>query len=259
MSEEKIIDRIKKLLSLSQSSNENEAAQAAAMAAELMLKHEIEEAQVVGAGEAPDVIEEVEQESVAVSKQIVHWKGLILAGLAESMGCRMYYGNTYKTGKRQRTYMVAGQESKRQTIKYMYAYLVEEVERLANFAYREEILENKKSKVPKDDWPSARAWKNAFRLGAASTINNRLCEQRRKTHKEADKAGQSQALVVVEKAAEAVEVFMKREVPNLKKGSAASFSSGSGYGAGRAAGKNVGLGGAGKTLGAGAKQIGSGS
>lgn len=256
MSEEKIIDRIKKLLSLSKSDNENEAAQAAAQAAELILKHEIEEAKLADDSGDGGVLEDVEQESIDTTRQIVHWKGMLASGLARSMGCRMYYGNRYDSGKRQRTYMVVGQPSKVATIRYMYSYLCSDIERLVDFAYREEVLECRKSEV---EAPSARSWKNAFRLGAATTIYNRLVEQRQETHKAAAKVeADCTALAVVKTAEEAVEVFVSSRVGKLRKGQGAQHSSGSGYGAGSRAGKNVGLGG-GAALGAGTRQIGSGS
>lgn len=253
MSEEKIIDRIKKLLNLSKSDNEEEAALAAARATELMLKHEIEEAQL---GEVEEV-EDVEEQEADRTGQRVPWKSTLQNGLALSQGCQMYTSTKWDSDKRKKfvAYMIVGQPSKVATIRYMYQYLSNEIDRLADRAYRVEHRECRASKV---DPPSARAWKNAFRLGAASMIYSRLTEQRKKTHAKAKADGQSTALVVVAKAEEAVELHVKKHHPRMGKAAAASYSSGSGYGAGRAAGKKVGLGGGGKSLGAGAKQLGAG-
>jgi GNAT superfamily N-acetyltransferase len=253
MSEEKIIDRIRKLLSLSKSANEHEAAQAAARAAELMLKHEIEEAQL---GDE-EVVEDVEEEQVDETGQRVPWKAHLQNGLALSMGCQMYTHRRYAgagVGKMVCVYMIVGQPSKVATIKYMYQYLSAEVARLADVAYRQEHLECRRSGV---EAPSARSWKNAFRLGAASTIFKRLMEQRKETHVKAAAAGQGTALVVVEKAQEDVAVFVKKHHPRMRQAAAASYSSGSGYSAGAKAGRGVGLGG-GARLGAGARRLGSG-
>ena len=250
---DKIIDRIKKLLSLSNSTNENEAALAAGRAAELMLKHEIKEAQLC---ESEEDQEDVDVTQLDETGSIVHWKGTLMGGLADSFGCAMHFQKRRGGCKTVTAYNVVGQPSKVDTIKYMYAYLVGEVERLAGLAYRQEYLECKDSNV---DPPSSRSWKNAFRLGASSMIARRLRAQRKETHKEAEATGQGTALVVVKKAEEAVTAFVAQKFPKMKAAASASYSSGSGYGAGATAGKGVGLGGGGGSLGSGAKQLGSGS
>lgn len=253
MSEEKIIDRIKKLLSLANSTNEHEAAMAAGQAAELMLQHEIKEAQLCDTADEP---EDVDLMSLDESGQIIHWKGSLMAGLADSMGCKMHYHKNRVYGRKASTsYNVVGQPSKVDTIRYMYSYLVGEVDRLADVAFRQEHIECRKSGVPS---PSARSWKNSFRLGAAHTIATRLRAQREETHAAAADAGQGVGLMVIKKAEEAVGLYMKQKFPRMRRGAAASHSSSSGYGAGASAGKGVGLGSGGGRLGAGAKQLGGG-
>lgn len=269
MSDEKIIDKIRKLMKLATSANEHEAALAAAHATELMLKHEIDQAKLAESDDGAEELGEVDEESIDETGSIVPWKGNLAGGLAESQGCYFYYSATpYVRGQKQRrTYMIIGQESKRQTIKYMYQYLCAELIRLADEAFRKAILKHRAeakeyaaSGLEMGPPPSARAWKNAFRLGAASMIWKRLNEQREETHKEAEESGQSAALVVVAKNAEAVQVWKKENVKKLSKGRGGVFSSGSGFAIGREAGKTVGLGGGERALGQGsAKQLGSGS
>lgn len=275
MSEEKIIDKIRKLMTLANSANEHEAALAAARATELMLKHEIEEAQLA-VTEGAEVIEEVESQSIDETGSIVPWKGNLCAGLAQSMGCEFYYGSARGGAghKRHRTYLIIGQEAKRAMIKYMYKYLCAELIRLADLAFRKAVLKQRADYISEvkeykasglDAGPapkplSARSWKNGFRLGAATTIWNRLNKQRKETHQEAQEAGQTTALVVVAKNADAVQLWMKKNVKLSGKGRAGTTSSSSGYGAGREAGKSVGLGGGEKALGqGGAKQLGPGA
>ena len=252
---DKIIDRIKKLLSLSQSNNEHEAALAAGQAADLMFKHEIKEAQLC---ESDEDKEDVDVTSLDETGSIVNWKGNLMNGLADGLGCAMHFSQIKKRGEKMKTfYNVVGQPSKVDTIKYMYHYLVGEVDRLADKAYREEYMECKKSNVLP---PSARSWKNAFRLGASSMIAKRLRKQREESHKDAEDAGLGFALVVVKKSEEAVVAFVAKKYPKLKKAASATYRSGSGYGAGAEAGKGVGLGNSGNTkLGAGSKQLSSGS
>jgi hypothetical protein len=242
----KIIDRIKKLLSLATSANQHEAAQAAALAADLMLKHEIEEAALAPAEAAPEAVEESVLDELG--RQHVSWRGIIAAGLSKAHGCACY--GTKEKGIAQTR--VVGQPSKVATIRYMYAYLTSETDRLADVAYRDEVLECRKSDVPA---PSARGWKNGFRVGCAAEISKRLTAQRKETHAAARIAGQSSALVVVADAERAVERHMRREHPRLRSSSVRT-SSRSGVSAGRAAGGNVSLGG-GRALGRGAHQLGN--
>jgi len=251
MSEAKIIDRIKKLLSLANSTNEHEAANAAAQAAELMQKHEIKQAQLA---EEDEEVEVVNRFVIDESKHLINWRATLMNGLAKSFGCHMFTWRTYSGGKPKMSYNVAGQPSKVDTISYMYQYLVAEVDRLADTAYRQEHLECRKSKVSP---PSARAWKNAFRLGAANTIYRRLVNQREQTHKAAMEDGQSNALMIVKKNEAAVEVFIKEKFPELRPNARPVYTSRSGFQAGSEAGKSVGLGSASGRLGAGAKQLGA--
>jgi hypothetical protein len=249
---DKIIERIKKLLSLSKSSNEHEAALAAGRAADLMLKHEIQEAQLADSpSEGVDLME------MDKSGQVVHWKGNLMGGLADGLGCAFHYHRRRVAPGSRKTfisYMIVGQPSKVATIQYMYSYLTAEVTRLADAAYGQEHQECAASDVPP---PSSRSWKNAFRLGAARTIAKRLRAQRKETHDAARLSGHSNALVVVEAASKAVQEYVAAEVGPLSRGSQAAHSSRSGYQAGASAGAAVGLGGSGAKLGSGTKRLGA--
>lgn len=245
MSHDKIIDRIRKLLALSKSTNEHEAAMAAGQAADLMLKHEIEEAALSDAGDEP---EHVTDETLDTGKQTVSWKSAVANGLCQSFGCRSYH---HKRSGVSHT-LIVGQPSKLATVRYMYAYLVAEIGRLADEAYGAEHRECAKSRVPA---PSARAWKNAFRLGAAHVIYTRLVAQRKETHAAARLAGQGTALAVVKQGEVAVERYLKRKAPKLRAAPAPRYVSRDGFAAGKDAGADVSLGG-GHGLSAGTKQLG---
>lgn len=246
--QEKILDRIKKLLSLANSSNEHEAALAAARATKLMLEHGIAEAQL----EETDERENVGKIELEEGTKLPKWKSVVLNGLSIAFDCIHYYSRRRGAyGKRSTVFIVVGQPSKTATITYMYTYLVKEIERLADAAYGEEARECQASGIER---PGARAWKNAFRVGAAQTIASRVIKENKKVRAQAKAAGQS--LVRIDQDKTAVEVFVKNTVGPLGAGSGIKVSSRSGYAAGAAAGKNVGLGG-GKGLGAGNKRLGS--
>ena len=241
-----MVDRVRKLLALANSANEHEAAAAAAQAADLMVKFEIEAA-MLDTGCEP-VVEGPENEILdRGSRNRVPWKITIAGGIANSVGGQVYtHGGTVH---------VIAQPGKMATISYLYAYLVSEVDRLANVAYGREVDECEASYVSR---PSARSWKNAFRLGAAGVIRSRLSKQRAETKQAAKNkalaagngsrsstalATTTAALETMAKGETAVREFIRKNVGPLGRASGATHSSSSGYGAGRQAGQSMGLGG----------------
>jgi hypothetical protein len=155
----KIVERIQRLLALATSSNVNEAAAAAAKAQELMARYDIEQA-------ALDV--ESGDDDVAVSTEVLlemgarveGWKGILAAALGDANSAKVYTSKTFNSaGKTQNTFQIIGTKDQANTIRYMFAYLVNEVERLAKGADG-----------------SGRSYLASFRLGAASVIATRLRE-----------------------------------------------------------------------------------
>jgi hypothetical protein len=256
---ESVLTKIRKLLELSKSSNEHEAATAAARAAELMLKHEIEEADLEAAKpQAEQVVHPVVDEVIDENRRKVAWKFYILTALARAFGGDVYsWKYTDRIEKR-----VIAPAPAMQAIRYMYSYLTGEIDRLANTAYATEHAECKASGV---EAPSARAWKSAFRVGAATVIYNRLSEQRSQAHSVAKAAGKSQALAVINRQADALDTFKRTKhrwmftksgkERSWSSSSTAGRSSSSGYEAGQSAGRSVSLGG-GKQLGSGSRCLG---
>jgi hypothetical protein len=262
---EKIVDRVRKLLELANSANEHEAALAAARAAELMTEHQISEAEIaVKRGQAESAVEACADELIDGDEEgrSVTWRYWIVDGIAESLGGDVYRG----LGSELHAVVPA---SAMPTVRYMFAYLTREVERLANEAYAEEVRECAGSWcVP----PGARAWKTAFRAGAAVKIRARLIEQRKatiQTHRQASRtlvmgaADKCQALVIVDRQSEAVVAHVRKAAPwkftkSGKERGGRSVSCGSssrsGFDAGRSAGERVQLGG-GKALESGAKRL----
>lgn len=163
-----VVEKIKKLLKLSRSENANEAAVAAARAAELMAKYAIEEASI-RLDDSGRAAEPITEEVVEKSKKRVAWKGCIASGLAQAFGAKMFWMGGDIT--------LFGRKSALQAIGYMHQYLTREVERLADEAW-EEHMKEVRAKGITYYVQGTRTWKNGFRLGAASTIQNRLYQQR---------------------------------------------------------------------------------
>lgn len=251
-----VTDRIRKLLNLSRSANEHEAAAAAARAAALMAEHEITEAMVAERDTSRPDADVAPPEAIIESgrnpdrTRRVAWQEVIASALGRSLDCETYLWN----GR----LCVMGRESNVRTWEYTRDYLWSEVNRLADAAW----LTNGADLAAVGQVP--RQWKAAFRLGAADTIAARLQQAKREREAQrrtlAIEAGerlglpsgdtvQSTALALVDRALARVDADRKavREAFQIKtKGWRASASigagrRGSGYGAGREAGKSVSL------------------
>lgn len=266
---DKIIDRIRKLMELANSSNEHEAALAAGKAAQMMVEHQISEAELaVKRGQVDAQLEPFADELVDGDEngKITLWRFWLLNALAESMGGDVYrkFGSTL--------YVIAPQ-STMTTIRYLYTYLTNQVDELANMAYREEADECLSSGV---NAPGARSWKTAFRAGASHVISKRIQLARKVTINQfvqEHSYGPSNALVtiqaqmamtVLDKQRDALEVALKKAAPwrygkrgkELSGGSAnAGQSNSSGWSAGADAGGKVALPGGNKQLVSGQKLL----
>lgn len=241
---EQKIQQVCKLIELSKSSNQEEAANAAARAAEIMLKYQIEEADLE---KSPDnAVKPVKRTVVERTGKIVEWRNTLLWGLSKSMGCEFYYVSGNHRGD-EAMYVVIGDEDSARTIEYMYKYLANEVDRLAKDTW------NNEGKYDAD--ATARGWKSAFRTGCSQVIFNRLREQRKETFEQARLAGKSTAMMVLDKQHQ--DVMKYKDSLNLSTGAASTAGSASlsGYLAGRTAGENVNLGGN-YCLGQGAEKLG---
>ena len=152
MADEKVVDRVRKLLELSKSDNMNEAGNAAAAAQELMSKHAISQAML---DISPDEDETIENDLLRGSsaKQLETWKGQLGVATAEVNQCRCY-----RSGSDLR---VIGRPSDATTVRYLFSYIVREIDRLAIEGSRER-------------GETGRSWMNNFRLGATQEVCKRL-------------------------------------------------------------------------------------
>lgn len=248
--------RVRGLLKLSKSDNEHEAAAAASRAAKLIAEYQLNEAllRVDDDTRKPEAIlteAQIEGEQYHVRRDKRHkrvaWKGTIAAGVADSLGAEMWWdGNN---GIR-----CFGRETATQAWSYMCRYLYNEVDRLCEEAWSREGAAAARA------GQSPRAWKNAFRVGAANTIYSRLAAERRaqKKQREVEIAAaikqsvntdekmsrESVALTVLEKDQQEVEreyaVFGKQH--NFRATAAIGYvSSRTGYDAGKEAGERINL------------------
>lgn len=165
MSREASIRKVKHLLDLSRSSNIHEAGLAATRAQEMMLYYELSEADL-DTTEEPERLEDHTIDPGEGKQRMSIWKGYLAGGIARGFACRVYW-----SGPR---IHILGKPSAIQTVSYLYAYLVRELQEIAD----REWLAHKGSGI------HGKTWKYNFYLGAAGAIGSRLSENKTRIMRE---------------------------------------------------------------------------
>src|SRR5215469_2538003 len=210
-----ILDKIKKLLALSTSSNPNEAASAAAKAQALLAQYNLDLSQVEAhSGETSDYC----QQDIVVGG-VSRWRKTLMLVLARPNFCAVV---SYKGTER---ISIVGEPHNIEVVKYLYEYLVQQLEPMAATAYRQS-----------GSSMHARTWKDSFFYGAIASIDQRLKEQAQVF---ADTSEQSRALVVVKDAE--LRAAMKRYHPNVTPGQRKHLRSQDGFQQGVEAGQRIAL------------------
>ncbi len=158
------LQKAAKLLRLSKSDNPNEAALAASRAQEIIDRYRIE-TEMLGYAvngqqpEANEPIKDFHDDPLERLKRKSTWKARLAQHIANHNCCKMYNG-WYGPS-------VIGRPSDVATVRYLYVWLVQEVDRLAD----------------RDCKGNGHSWANNYRLGVVDTIGNRLYEQKKETEK----------------------------------------------------------------------------
>lgn len=245
----KILDRVRKLLKLSENAgSEAEAASAAEQATRLMDQYALSEA-LVRLDDPSVKPEAIKEESLEPDKDLAHskrvaWKETIALALGESLGVKVFWTNQYHGGRKRSDMRGFGRESAIQTWRYTCQYLWRQVDEFADEAFKTSGA------------TSPKPWKNAFRVGCAARLAQRILASKEQEDKEifarkADIIAQNLpedrtalALTVVEKDRDEVKEAYKARSKGFgtisRIGSTSSFS---GYRAGKEAGDRVSLGG----------------
>lgn len=184
-----VVARVRKLLELSKSSNEHEAAAAAGRAAHLMAENQVTEAMLAVQAEddperadVPEAVVDVALRTAEGTKRVA-WRASIAGAAARAFGCEWYYSGA--------SIHAVGAESATQTWSYVCAYLFAEVERLTDDAW----LKNGKDLVAVGELP--RRWKGGHRLGMAHVIAGKLYAMRDEEKKQRGAlAGKQVALLI---------------------------------------------------------------
>lgn len=178
---EKTIEKIRKLLALANSSNENEASNANAQAQKLISKFQIEQAEI-------DSGNKVKQEIVSFtietgSKSNILWKSRLANTLSEVNNCDFYTQkkqssepsktNPDKTASSYTIYIVIGSKSNVELVQILFELILNQVE----YFSKEYIPSEKSRTVGKSE-------KNSFKLGMVTRIGQRLRDTKEEVLKE---------------------------------------------------------------------------
>jgi len=153
--DDKIIDKIRKLLALGQSPNENEAKLAIANAQKLLMKHNLIMSDI------ENIQSETDSFVLDSGSRVANWKCDLAYAIAEHNYCRIliqrWRGTKQRPGKFQ--FVLIGKAHNVVIITEMYKYLVEAIDKMAV-----------KSKI------KGATGKNSYRLGVVEGIKERLLQ-----------------------------------------------------------------------------------
>jgi hypothetical protein len=208
---DKIFDRIQKLLALSKSDNVNEAASAAAEAQRLMLQHKIEAAdlELRGADHVAEPVGEELLEGTGDKKKSSGWRVSLAGTLSRAFNSHAYFH--FKSDK----IFIVGRHSDVQTIRYLMAYLSNEIERLCDRDWKDLIAGYKAGDYDDLSPPNAKAWRNSFKLGAVSAIEAKLVASHKAVESN-EVLNRSSAMVLVKKHDEIAKAEVEKKIKNMK-------------------------------------------
>jgi hypothetical protein len=219
MSISNIIEKVKKLLALSQSSNAHEAAAAAAKANALIDEYRLSVGQLQDTSNE-DPLTHDQSEPLLQADRAMRWRKTLAQALTKHYGC--YIWNN--TARRTVYYVVAGRKSDVEVLRYMFAYISLECER---------ITQNQAK-------GRGRTFAESYRRGFVDGVLSQLQASRATAVKA---SSDPMALVKLDDRAKDAEALVKGNV-RLEKGKKASYSrtDANAFYSGQSAGKALHLG-----------------
>ena len=212
MTKEEAISKVVKALRLAEKAGTaEEAATAVAIAAEIALRHGIEISEVDTSSSQPEeLIQDLGRNGEwldVFETALPTWKAFMASAISRANSCKVYSSRTWtpdrpvKVQYKDRvvvrtdraTLGIIGRAGDAQTVRYLYLYLVREIERLC----REQGLGR------------GRTWSNNFKHGAVLEIRRRLHEMKSRVETEYQQAGKSSALVRYNERSLSVERWAK--------------------------------------------------
>jgi hypothetical protein len=133
MASTEILDKIRQLKLLAQSSNLNEALSASAIADKLILKYRISEQELLQSGIGQEETPDEDSFILYETARVIRWKGSLATNIARHYGCIVWndcFHDPERNGRQVSRYRLVGRKSDREIVSFMFAWLVLEIERL---------------------------------------------------------------------------------------------------------------------------------
>lgn len=224
----KMIEKVKKLLSLSDSPNEHEAILAARRAKDILDKYNLTMTEI----DTPEINENVYDTG---SIQIKNWLAFLANGVAKNFNSQIYMvkgirkTNWNRNGKNAKLVFV-GSELDLEIVNYVFGYLKKTVETMTD---------NYLKSLPNRTNINKKTLKNSYVLGLVSEINKKITEFAKKddVSDEMSASGKTgKELIIIKK--DAIGEFLKDKNLKSKKRNTSKVN-GEAYNKGGADGKNV--------------------
>lgn len=211
-----ILNKIQKLLALSNSPNENEALCAAQKASELMLRHHISMADITDDGVTKKIIIESMPFELSDGKNKNKFNGSLASTVAKFFNCYVFwYGPNLQ---------LIGRREDLDSVLYLYRAFKNQIGELAD------ALWEKESRTSKEH---GKTWKHSFRFGMLTKLTERLNQQKAETTGTSSKT----SLIIFNEVETKVNDFVSNLT--LKKSVHSQIRSGSAYQIGYLTGDNL--------------------
>jgi hypothetical protein len=220
MTEEDILRRVRSLLALSTSNNENEAASAAAKAQELLIKYNLD-ASMLGSTTAKKE-EDIEQKYSSLDEADniqSDWKSRLAFAVAQGNLCELVIiGSRRRVSGDTRQLCWIGTPSNIAVAQYTYEFFARELERIADDKWKQ-VLKLKNLQKANPSWEiigsellsvSPAKWKTSFYFGAVKGIREKLIESKQQMQ---NANSNLNALIVLND--NALQEFKRRAFPYL--------------------------------------------
>lgn len=173
---DRVLARVKKMLAMADDKrgNPNEIATAAEQAARLMRKFNIEHAEVLaheirtGAGIMCDDIADPNYD-----RRIPHWYNVLATVIGRTLDCQCRLVWTRHDDKRQLAFKLFGHASDIQVAKWLFAYVLGQVQRLAEQDWKT-VMRDYQAQGRTITPPLRRRWKDQYRSGVVSGVIGRI-------------------------------------------------------------------------------------
>jgi len=230
----KIQEKIKKLLALSESSNQHEAELAMGRAQQLMTKYSIDMADVLVNVSADDIT----ADTAEIKGDSVAWIAILGMACGNLFDCETVRIQTGRVGGYRTLIRYYGTTENIQSARHLFYFLYPTWKSISAADYK-----TYKAETPAYAQTTRRRFIVSHGVGFAGAILDRVSALREEREQELEKASPEAGLVPV-KMAQAVKAYMDEHTGKLGKGRAARSHTAAGRLAGAAAGKNVAFGGA---------------